>query len=476
MHQSFAVQVFRDWLLRRLASSTPGELLLTETDMAAAFGISQSSVKRILTKLAQENRIYRIRGRGTFCGPPPPVDLHQTLRRERAVDSLVRKLQDMIFRGEIRQGTALPSQVYVKRRFGVSSDTIAAAYRTLERNGWVHRLGKKMWVGPLKPLLKESAGKTVYLVRFDTGSQGVDRIMPAYEKAEKELQNRGFRFSMISARDFFSMMGESAEHTHTPYGFILHFFNREDEFLRVSQRIRRHANKWIAEHVPILATITGFKVRSKPIITLNLGHIDTVVARSCAEFLRGKATRRVALMLTAHDRPPAFERSIKLYPELARIADSIDFKVAVCGSEAAQTEDVITRAGAAKSWEWLNAIMQKYRGISREEILSLFHFYPGMEDAFALCEDHTWVFYSDTAAYEAWRWRRIRAADRHGQTPIISLNDSFRLFKHGITACAPDWDTLGSMIANRIDGSIPVALSHSGSLEMQATVLERNFP
>lgn len=75
----------------------PGDLILTETDLMAKFGVSRIIVRQALDMLVKDGLIYRQRGKGTFVAHPPI---------EQATTRIISFTDDMRRRG-FEPGTAV---------------------------------------------------------------------------------------------------------------------------------------------------------------------------------------------------------------------------------------------------------------------------------------------------------------------------------------------------------------------------------
>lgn len=468
------VRTFRSWLSEQLESLPDGTRLMPARELASTFAISQSSVTRILRDFAKRNRIHRVRGSGTFSGPAPAAPPVAGAGETDSPRALVDKIESLIFNGTLRRGSALPSLTYMKQRFRVGGDTVTRAYRMLAQRRRVHKVGRRYWVGSLDTLLKETQGKAVYLVRIGTHAAETSGLIWAYEKLEKELLANGYCLRVISERQFRDRLSSSGRQFPMAYGFVLHCFTTESAFRETIGLLQKNRLRWRQSRAPALAVVVNFKPDRSPIVILNCGHVDTVVARTCAGFLDSRGADKVVLAIPRYEKPLVFERLIKLYPELRYLNEHAVCTVAVDGPPPGGPDDLLTAARASKPWGWFDSIITKYRPISQADVQAMFSFHDSLEELFAAHTDgHTWVFNSARAAHDAWNWCTAHGIDIPGRVSIVSLENSPQLLENGITACVPDWDVIGYMMAHRIIGDFPVALSHSGSLEMKATVLER---
>jgi GntR family transcriptional regulator len=92
-------------LLRQIEDSEfrPGDLLPSEQELCARFGVSRTVVRQALGDLVNEGRLYRMRGKGTFIAKPK---LH-----EQFIESTVGFFEDLTSRGHTVESRVLSCEV-----------------------------------------------------------------------------------------------------------------------------------------------------------------------------------------------------------------------------------------------------------------------------------------------------------------------------------------------------------------------------
>jgi DNA-binding LacI/PurR family transcriptional regulator len=89
------------------------------------------------------------------------------------------------------------------------------------------------------------------------------------------------------------------------------------------------------------------------------------------------------------------------------------------------------------------------------------------------CRASAWLFTHTTDAIAAIEWARKRNISIPRELSVISFENNAAAFDASITACVPDWETIGYLLANSITGALPVARTSQGYIHTKALVFER---
>ena len=125
----------------------PGDKLAVEEDMIAHYGVSAITVKKALNLLAEEHRIRRIRGKGSFVMEYPEVG-----------------------RIEVEEKAALPEKSEIIQTgepvLGVIFEHISSSYGPTESGNWRHRQSAICAVSVRRECLSCHAMDRIIIPRF----------------------------------------------------------------------------------------------------------------------------------------------------------------------------------------------------------------------------------------------------------------------------------------------------------------------
>lgn len=122
-----------DRLRERIRSGefAPGQVLPSEAELCREFGVARNTVRRGLMILEEEGLLITIPAKGRVIvgqGDAAAPYSYQVIAAW---------LREGIGRGELAPGAALPSESELRRRFGVSRNTVRQALSELEREGLI---------------------------------------------------------------------------------------------------------------------------------------------------------------------------------------------------------------------------------------------------------------------------------------------------------------------------------------------------
>ncbi len=468
----------RAWLVRTAKSSPAGARLPTARDCARRFGLSLSSVRRVFSEFRRDGALVSVRGKGTFVHsvPQPQVAPRRT---DDAAARLTTALTGLIAAGDLRHGDPLPSHTYVVRRFRVTPRTVTAAYAALVRRGLATRVGRRHWVGQLRSLVRSDLCKEVLLLTCRAGPPREffhdDHLGLALGKMEIELQHYGYRLRAVPLDQLERIRHDIADGRWGPQGFVFYDV-ADDEAMERRVRHLRHAYRSQRRMFPpILAVTSAFLTLDPRIVVVNAGHIATTQARDCARWLVESGRMRATVFIDTDDRTLAFERLLKIAPELLHLQPSANITFAIRSPRAGTTpRTVLSAAGAVRDWRWVRAMMNRYEPFSDERIMAFFRFVPSLRQAFgrSMTSD-IWLFPHTATAVEALEWL-ARASGEHSRTPGVAVFDNLVYTRHkGISCCVPDWDRLGYLMAHALVGDIPIERSRHGFVHCSSLVLRR---
>jgi DNA-binding transcriptional regulator YhcF (GntR family) len=476
------------WLEEKLPQMRPGERLPTSGEFARQFGVSQLTVKRVLKAFAEKGLVVGIAGKGTFVAPMPAESVGETIDTPRtSAENLCRHLEDLISRGALRRGDALPPIKSVTLQFKVTPATVIAAYKMLQANGRVTKVGKSFWVGTFEQILFPSPKKEVYLFYDDTVDLGDafenGFLAMSYQKMQNELLFHGYVLRYDTLSNMEARFRRWLRRGAFPYGIVLYDIDTE-KYASVGPAFSAFldkAKKASASPPSALIDWTAGHTAKTPrgVHSFQRGHVSTSAAKALARHLTDRRAARIVFFAGEFDN---VWRSywgwilVKVRTELKEIDERVETRFVVRpeksqgSSRPTQPHILQVSELADGTGKWLHKYSKQSPEVIRSEMSAANRF----EDAFPLHRDaHAWVFSTDRDAVEACEWAREHGIDVPKTLSIIGLENSPRYYRHGLTTCAPDWETNGYLMAHCIIGDIPIAKTTKGFVATRARVLEQ---
>lgn len=472
-------QQFTEWVERQIQSRKPGARLPTADELAQSWGISVSTVTRILGHYARIGALVRIPRRGTFVGPldqqqpspPEPVSSSQ---------SIVDEIKRAITNGSLRKGDALPSVKFMSRQFRVAPRTVIAAYRVLEKQTHVVKVGKTYWVGTFSALTKYRQNRRIFV--FKSGDSDFAEVFSderyglAYHKMEKELVDHGLVVRYEGTDEAQQLLEHWRSRDRWPVGIVLHRANAEDlvqmqPFLRTVLH-PRHALK-----IPVLVDINtaDYHVLPRGTHMLSRGNVDTAMARTLARYATSANIRTVRFFME-FDGTNVFSVfvPIKARTELHAFDPSYDTRLYVTATDNSITAQMYREAfNATVPDPRKDAITGKYHFTPAAEIESELEYVGAGRPDYDQIPLGLWVFTSDTQAAAAFEWARHRRIAVPRDLSIITLTNRPRSYHAGVSTCMLDWNSAGYLMAHSLLGDITLELTGKGFIRMSTLLVHR---
>lgn len=487
------------WLDRLLATAGEGQRIPADREIARSLGVSPRTVSSVMATYRSRGLIERTPGRGTRVAGASAASRSAAVSPRSSVETLVMQLEDLIAKGELRRGQALPQVKYTSLQFRVGRQTVAAAYRSLEVRGVVSRVGRSYWVGTGLSLLHGSRSDTVVVVKYQsddfTDVFSTDMCAPAYRECEAELVSLGYRLAYCSSDELPEYL--SRWRPGRLAGMLLVSVGVPDAVAilegnpRIRQLMERRGMRILIDRAwrnqpqererGLQQAFTRFR-DMRGVLVMQRGHLYTSVARALARSLVESGCRRARVHMDekALGRPDwSFVTLLRIRTELLRLDESCEFRLvvspAVDGLDTQQYLALHTGRQAYFGEESEARVnLSKYGGVNPQVL----------REECAVCHDlasmyaapsagDVWVFTHDHEADRALTWcrqNRIRIPEDLG---IIGLQNDPRYYHRGISACAPDWRATGYLMAHALVGDIPVARTAKGYLGTRASVVHR---
>lgn len=471
---------FVSWLESQLRERRPGTRLPTTSELAAQWNLSAITISRLLAPFHRDGRIVRIPRRGTFIGPldtPSPQGRPQPTT---SIDSIVASVKHSITSGSLRKGDALPSLKFMSRQFNVASRSVGAAYRHLEAQTHVARVGKTWWVGSFVALTKHRPNAEIAVVsspRMDLGVLFTEPLMGlAMRKFEKELVDHGFRVCYFDQDAFRKHTEEWRRDQRRPSGIVLARMFADDN--QCSPGLVAPLCATARDPVPLLAIVdTGdYRLLPRGTVTVSRGNVDTMVARELAHYRT--ATRFSAVQFfvdfDGHNLFDIFV-PVKTRSEIRSFDDSFT-----------TTFHITTRTRRSLSYDkyvelWRrhtvpdyrkDAIVGKYGTTGVSEVEREFVVRTSAPP-YASLPRGLWVFTRDSRAAEALEWARSTRVRVPGELSIVSLENNPAYYHLGISSLVLDWNAAGYLMAHALMGDIEYERTGKGFLRLGVSFIHR---
>lgn len=484
---------FREWILNQIELLPPNTQLPTDRDLARQWDLSERTVRTVLNSLRDENKVLRVRGKGSFTPPqpnaPPPEDLEATPSAT-AAENLYAAIWDSIRKGEIRRGDALPPVKLVCGKFHVSPSTVRQAYRRLTGSGHVTRVGNTFWVGSFTEMTRMDTRKEVYL--FNSGSPDFGSVFDSVpfstmlNKALEELSYHGFLVRFHSIDDLQTHCRKWIHNARLPHGIILWGMD-EQAYSRVGPPLERAIRKAKDALWPIPAVVLQWHSKlERPVKGFEYvlrGSSSTMAARTLANYLVNRRARSVTVLLDGHrtynpDRGSFWGTwpILKIWNELQKLKSDMGFRLVVCMKE----NRLVSPA------EYFDMIMKYQHPAYVEKALMGFWAYADSaqnhrldtiadpSSAFSKYRDSEfWVCSTDGIASQALDWTRIHNVRVPEEMKVIGLENNPRFFHLGISSCFIDWGLAGYQLAHAVIRDFPVKHTGRGFIRVGAKILDR---
>lgn len=480
---------FRTWLEGYVKDLPPGERLPTDSELAAQWRLSPRTVRRVMAPLREQGLLVRIPGKGTFTpadtqaadAPPPEKPLPSEER-------LAMSLADAIYRGELRRGDPLPQVKFICLQYHVSEKTVAAAYRRLETMGLVRKVGKRYWVGSLMPSIRADVRKEVWVVagREEDFSEiyTEDYLAAAYQKMERELRSCGLLLRYATRREFPDLQRRWVSRQDYPAGVVFqHFDGRNwDEVAPLLKPLTGTVGQPRTSVLIDIADVGRLHTAPPRMHVLSRGNLTTNQSRSVAGLVAGIDASTVVVVFDGdyvRERPRyGYLRYYKtIYEILQTTRARRRVQQVIVTDEPDMDATWFERRVFQPEPEYVEYLLTKYASVTTGGNRVVDRSPLVVPDMHALAKrfgrDSVFVCTRANLAADA-----LPALEKTGHAvpkdaSVVTLEDSPRYYHLGLTACAPDWDLVGYLMAHAIIGDFPLERTHRRFIKIPCPPVER---
>lgn len=470
-------------LNERLARMHPGSYLPSDAALASELAVSVATVRRAMRRLSDSGAVVRVHGKGT-AKPGRMVSLgteeESDGSRVDAVQTIVDALKGCIGRGELRRGDPLPAYKNLCGGFGVSATTVYRALCALVKVGLVCKVGRSYRVGRFLDIARVPVHKEV--VFLCPPELDLERLFTTHEialsfhKLESELLAHGHTLRYAGYEELPSMVTAWIEAGHFPQGLVLSGPHAGGVNADLFDDLRYDLNRLMAAARTLrptaLALTTSFVEKHPFVRFFSISHATTMMMRRLSRMLFEQSLDSATFFFDVDgDRVGLFQDMLRLLPEIDYLCPGFALRHALV---AVKKRGFLSGWHKAYSVEHLQSRASKYRPVSPDEIRSSIVGYPTWDTACAAsASSRTWIFWRDEAAVSAMEWCRKAGKRIPHDISIVSLENNRKYYRHGITACVRDWETMGYLMAHALIGDIPLQYTRRGFIQCDALLLQR---
>ncbi len=483
MH-SGSVVLFSQWVEKTIGDPSAPERLPTISHLSRRFGISSSSVRRVLKQHIDEGRLTPMPGRGTFVTARTRQTAQPVIQPAvTSAHSVADAIAEDIAAGKLKHGDPLPAVKVVCNQFKTAHRNVTRAYRILQQKGLVRRVGRNFWVGGMQSIRTFGVRKTIACFNFaDSGPSDLTAgasIRHAFTAMEHELHNHHLRISFQDPHkiDLFLRPDTLAKNDYP--GIIVsgiteaRFTALHPRLVALDPALARSGKRLLfcgthpQERLPkrihyfCHGTVITNAVRTAADYCFSRGFQDIVLL--FREKLEGISNVRFLVRFISESlmRNPRVRISFLIQPRDDTRSPERLFK---------QTASYRTSG----HFEYLEGLLSKYAPMSMNDLYKLVTMDGSMEKLLEHAPKGA-VWLCGDAATARWciSWCRSRRMPVPSAAAILCFDEDPSLAVDGIASCVPDWHTIGYLMAHALIGDIPIKRSRKGFLQTPAVLCER---
>lgn len=465
---------FHDWITAKLSACAGGDKLPPDLELSRVSGLSLRTVRRVMAQLRSRGDVVRVPGRGTFKAPlatempPEPQSSPQS-----SAERLEEYLTQAIHRGELKRGEKLPQIKYLRLQFHLSDKTVSSVYRTLERKHLIHRIGRSWFAGKLQLSIDREALGEAYVVADSRdrllGMYRDARMAAAYVRFEREMRAYGAVVRYITLDELPGRIRTWQLQNRFPIGVVLYAFNG-DQYLELRKMLAPLMKGPVPRTTLLLDLVVPKPLERVPpkILAVARGAITNEQARAAADYIGRRQDIEQTCLVYSSDElyaksPLWIARFFKFSAAIkSRTGRSVPL-VYVSGESDVNIEEI--HAGILESQagylQYLDEQFGKPAGKTADSIREGFTVCPGYTAVVEKLGRNTlWLCTTDHVAIRALEELSNAAIAVPDDIEILTLESAAEHLAWGLSACAPDWDRIGYLMAHGIIGDFPIEKTH----------------
>jgi DNA-binding transcriptional regulator YhcF (GntR family) len=483
-------QDFRGWLGEFIDKLEPGQWLPSDAELAGKWDISARTVRRVMTELSQQGVVERVQGKGTRkpSGQIPP-DIDSFEENRSSSQRLCEALQEAIAAGQLRRGDALPQLKYICLQYHVSDKTVIRAYELLEQQGLVRKIGRYYRVGGFEPLTRRPVTRKAYLVTNDeTELEQIfegDQLSEAYQKLDRELRSCGILLKCTVVSELLDLQRGWINSGEYPAGVYLWRVDGKDFDERV-RLVAPFLRKSARPGLPIVVDLGSYDgVTEIPggLTIVSRGNLTTTQSRSIAEFLTESVRRDIVLLFDGaavnDDARQGFLKYQKtVYEVLQHSLQPVRINQAVIQSDASVRPEQIVGQAKKRHQGYVDYLQDKYADVIRAQKRDVFDSLDVVDTYGKLVQrfgkNVLWLCTRDSIAEQALKALEQLGVKVPDEVSLMTLENAPQRYHLGVSACTPDYELVGYLMAHAIIGDMPLRKTRHGYLRVPCPVTERS--
>jgi DNA-binding transcriptional regulator YhcF (GntR family) len=468
-----------EWLEHQIQSGDPGQRLPTNVELSSHFGLSQTTVRKVLRGFQERDLLYCVPGKGTFVPQATPEEGEALFRPASSAHNLSRSILRAISRGEIKRGEPLPPVKVMSLQYRVTPATVSAAYRLLVDDGHAMQVGKRYWVHePADLAVLPGSGRAVL---FHHGDASLENFVShsiwrqGLFEMEAELQACKVRLTYADAAELPSRMTEWQRSQRYPTGIVV--ASEDADYLA---ELGNTMERFLAKAGPIGPRVlfSGIRTRhrSKRVYHFSHGHIPTMRARETARFCARHGFHTLCVFINNVPRRPSEPRDcLRLIPELRNFDPDATIRFYIRKQrDIVDAQSYYAALRAAFDGQYLLSLAGKYRATSFRQLEEMITVVDNLHDAYARVKPGAlWYFTGDATAADAVEWCRQHGRSIPRDVSILSSYNDARYYHVGLSSCVADWRTIGYLMAHALIGDIPIERTTKGYIRTKVRIYER---
>jgi len=475
---------FKVWLEERLQAAAPGTRLPTDGQLASRFGVSRSTVRRVLETYRDRGLVERIPGKGTFLPRPAERPDPEDAPPKSSAENIADHMLHAIHTGALRRGQVLPPVKQVVYQFRVSSTSVQQAYRMLQDKGVVTKVGRTFWIGTFMDTLVPETRKSICMLAENQAE--ITKIFTAfsqaraYQKMEHELLANGYALDFLTLDALPAHLRQWRKSRRLPYGFAFRCSSHTafDPLRADWDAIRSLAARSETRSPVMLLEVIGALHGRRPpgLELLSGGNVQTATARTLARYLVDRRWHE-ANFFTAAAGGMTLPGLAKSRAELKHLDGDFVFRITAVAPDKPTRQRIAKKlADSMTPVPWTEqAILGKYEPVPKDVLMSevsVLRSYGEVFDRFP--NARMWVFERDGQAAKALQW----ATDNHVRVPdqlsIMTTDHDPDFLQIGFSCCFPDYEQIGYQMAHALIGDYPVTRTSKGFIRTRSLLVERH--